>query len=422
MFAQTVITSRLGAWLPAAAALALLALGVWLAHRIEPDVAVETLLVAEATPVLHVYPAAPAPPGKPYPVALLGHGVTASKETMFRLSEALAAAGWDCYAVDFPGHGASRYAFLLDDMPMALEEVAVGAQHVEAYVGHSMGAYVGAQWYCAINHAGHGDVEAFIALGAVPPGNFLLLDDFGPRVTLLFGQYDEAFPVAKLPRHGAMTCTISPWSDHALEPYDPVLVQTAVVAAARGPAAESEATVRVSRQHELAVARPVPEPTERWVGRLLGVVLAVGAALMLAEHLPTLFPHLVRGRGVVIAILLLATLSATATTWIGSAPVLRRVPLQLALMVLIAACLWLAAKLRVRRWSYALMTGLLALLCLLCHQPFLALFAVLFTLLLAVGALLGWLASRRGGHPREGDYAFAIFLGYALGQWVPLLW
>src|SRR6266702_6171237 len=80
------------------------AAGVILSRRVEPGVGVEAVTLAGDTPALQFLPANPGP----RPVALLAHGVTASKETLFRFGEALAAAGVVCFAVDLPGHGESR--------------------------------------------------------------------------------------------------------------------------------------------------------------------------------------------------------------------------------------------------------------------------------------------------------------------------
>ena len=47
-----------------------------------------------------------------------------------------------------------------------------------------------------------------------------------------------------------------------------------------------------------------------------------------------------------------------------------------------------------------------------------ALLVSLFALVLFAGMALGWIASHRGSR-RDGDIAMAIFVGYALGQWMP---
>ena len=53
---------------------------VALSYLIEPGVRVQEVTLAEATPALEFLPASPGP----HPVALLAHGYTGSKETLFR--------------------------------------------------------------------------------------------------------------------------------------------------------------------------------------------------------------------------------------------------------------------------------------------------------------------------------------------------
>ena len=77
-------------------AIAFLTTGAVLAHRIDPGVRVKTVTIAGHTPALQFSLADSAP----HPVALLAHGLHASKETLFRLGEALATAGFVCFALD----------------------------------------------------------------------------------------------------------------------------------------------------------------------------------------------------------------------------------------------------------------------------------------------------------------------------------
>src|SRR3974390_2245371 len=90
-------------WLIAAVAAVCLVTGVALAHWVEPGVRVQKVTLADDTPALKFIPVGLGP----HPVALLAHGYASSKEAMFRYGEALAAAGFVCYSVDQPGHGAS---------------------------------------------------------------------------------------------------------------------------------------------------------------------------------------------------------------------------------------------------------------------------------------------------------------------------
>src|SRR6266581_575357 len=97
-----VMSTRAHRWV-IAAAIAAVILGAILSRVIEPGVRVEKVTLAEDTPALKFIPAG----SGPHPVALLAHGFASSKEAFFRYGEALAAAGFICYSVDQPGHGAS---------------------------------------------------------------------------------------------------------------------------------------------------------------------------------------------------------------------------------------------------------------------------------------------------------------------------
>lgn len=103
----------------------------------------------------------PRAPPRGTPV-LLCHGLAANRGAMdfglvrWSLSAFLAAAGFDCFALDLRGHGASRPlrrgvardwsfdAYLREDVPAALEAVcrATGAPRV-LWIGHSQGALLG---------------------------------------------------------------------------------------------------------------------------------------------------------------------------------------------------------------------------------------------------------------------------------------
>jgi len=95
-------------WIIAGAAAVCFAIGLALSHRIEPGVRVQKVTLAEETPALKFIPAG----AGPHSVALLAHGYAGSKESLFRYAEALAAAGFVCYDVDLPGHGASPRTYI----------------------------------------------------------------------------------------------------------------------------------------------------------------------------------------------------------------------------------------------------------------------------------------------------------------------
>ena len=118
----------------AAVAIVFFAAGVVLSHRIEPGVRVKTVTLAGDTPALQFLPTGP----EPHPVALIAHGYASSKEMLFRYGEALAVAGFVCFAVDLPGHGASPRSYSFIEAARTLEEVARAVGPVDVFIGHSM--------------------------------------------------------------------------------------------------------------------------------------------------------------------------------------------------------------------------------------------------------------------------------------------
>ncbi len=98
-----------------------------------------------------------APAGAPRGVVLCTHAMWASSASQVRFAAAAAAAGLDCWLLDFRGHGASvppsprRASWTFDDyverdLPAALATVAARAgipAGEVAYLGHSLGGLVG---------------------------------------------------------------------------------------------------------------------------------------------------------------------------------------------------------------------------------------------------------------------------------------
>ena len=80
-----------------------------------------------------------------------------------------------------------------------------------------------------------------------------------------------------------------------------------------------------------------------------------------------------------------------------------------------------AGKLRIPRWSFLALTVAAWIGSLIAGANILAFFVSLFALILFVGTILGAMAARRGSR-RAGDLALAIFMGYAIGQWLPILY
>jgi hypothetical protein len=296
-------------------------------------------------------------------------------------------------AVDLPGHGASGQRFAPGENAATLERVAAALGKVDVYLGHSMGAGSGA---VSVRRGGLRP-QLFIAVGALPN-----LGAGGPPLLLLAGKFEEAVPTSWLKETANARLVLSPWSDHALEPYDPQLVNAAVEAACA------------------AVGTPPPPAPTRWYWRLAGLGLSLLGALCLALSLPAHSPGLARVRGVVVAGIFVATIALTAGTWAGAAPHLRRIPAGLA----VAAMAWLvfggAGWLKIPRWSFPALTAAVAMGCRVAGIYFLALFAGFFALVLFAGWVLGAVAAR-GATRRQGDIAMAIFVGYAIGQWMPAM-
>jgi hypothetical protein len=225
----------------------------------------------------------------------------------------------------------------------------------------------------------------------------------------LFGRFEEF----GIPAQTNAQVVISPWSDHALEPFDPVLVNAAVKAACA------------------TVGKPVPAAPTAWRWRFAGLVLGTAGALVLMFRLPELHPRLSQTRRFIVPAILLIAMILTMETWIDMTPKLRRIPQQLVLLVFIWLALAGLSRLRLPRWSLPVVTGVLALasgLVLfglpLAYVKGIWLSGVLMTILVMItvsllpSLLVGRIATR-GGSRRDGDIAIAIFASYCVGQFMP---
>jgi hypothetical protein len=215
---------------------------------------------------------------------------------------------------------------------------------------------------------------------------------------------------------------ISPWCEHILEVYDPVLAKAAVTAACA------------------AVGKPVPAAPTAWRWRFAGLVLGIAGALGLMFRLPELHPRLTRIRRWIVPGVLLLALVLTLGTWVGVSPQMRRIPSHLVVLGVVWLALAGLGRLRLPRWSLVVVTGILALGCLAVTfltpsvlrtlglaQPAIFLFATLTcalaisTLLLLPGTLVGRIAARSGSR-RDGDIAMTVFASYVIGQFMPLFY
>jgi pimeloyl-ACP methyl ester carboxylesterase len=380
-------------WIIAGVAAVCFVTGVALSLRIEPGIRIQKVTLAEDTPALQFLPVGPGP----HPVALLAHGYTVSKETLYRFGEALAAAGFTCYSVDQPGHGASPRKLDLMEAVHTLEAVAREIGPVDVFAGQSMGGFTGGE---AVRKGGIRP-GLFIAIGYSP-----VLGDHAPSLLLLTGRFEECFPPALLKTRTDARLVISPWSDHLLEGFDPVLVNAGVEAACA------------------AVHQTPPAPPTAWLWRLLGAALAMLAAGTLASCLTDLFPQLTRFRGLLIGGFVAATFMLTMCgRWLDATPNLLSQGIAIPVAILLAI---IAGRFRIPRWSFAVLSLLVMVIAGFWFNPiesWLAFVVLVCTLLLTpaliVGILIGWVASRRASR-LQGDIAMAIFVGCAPFQCLEL--
>jgi hypothetical protein len=238
--------------------------------------------------------------------------------------------------------------------------------------------------------------------------------EHGLPLPWLAGLFEEIFRPARLRAQTNAQVVISPWSDHILEAYDPVLARAAVKAACA------------------AVGKPLPAAPTAWRWRFAGLAMGIAGALVLMFCLPELHPGLARARRYMVPAVLLIALGLTLGTWVGVTPQLRRIPQQLVLLPVIWLALVGLNRVRMPRWSLPVATGILALGCqglasasadnnLVWLFGTLMCTCVISTLLLLPAVAVGRIATR-GGSRRDGDVAMAIFASYVIGQFMPLFY
>jgi len=122
-------------------------------------------------------------------------------------------------------------------------------------------------------------------------------------------------------------------------------------------------------------------------------------------------------------------IALTMGTWVGVTPQLRRLLQQLVLLPVIWLSLAGLSKLRLPRWSLAVVTGILALGCEFAYHlnllpglyGILPIILAISGLLLLPSALVGRIATR-GGSRRDGDVAMATTASYGVGQFMPFFY
>ena len=201
-------------------------------------------------------------PPSPKAVMLIGHGVTSNQGIMATTAKAFAANGYTAVTLDFWGHGRSEEKFDWRSNAAQLKAWFAWAHTLgklpAAYMGHSMGGFCGAE---ALVKEETG-ISAFVSLGALP-------GQVPPCKTLIAaGRFEELFSgeEARAGVGDRADVIISPFSDHSLEPFDPVLLGR-IVAWVDGA---------------LGLPGPAQFPWTCWACALLGTVTGCLAAFWLA--------------------------------------------------------------------------------------------------------------------------------------------
>jgi pimeloyl-ACP methyl ester carboxylesterase len=377
-----------------AAAIICFIAGVFLAHRLEPGLRIEKVVLAGNTPALKFIP----PGDGPHPVALLAHGYSATKETLFWYAEALSAAGFVCYSIDLPGHGESQQPFTALNAAGSVGHVARSLGSVDVVLGHSMGGMVGSE---AVRE-GLLQPKLVIAIGADAH-----VGERGPPLLLLVGKFDEFYKSHELNTRTDAQIIVSPWSNHGFELFDPVLIHAAVNAASA------------------AAGKPLPTPSTIWRWNAAGVFLALLSAFMVALLLPEWPPRWAWARGAFVATIIGSAYFLTFHNWLDLRPHLRNIPWQIIATIIALLLLIGARKMRIRRWVFVALAIALTVAAVFVTQTALVqtnipLFrmvrlSIVLAPALFVGALVGMAASFRGSR-FSGDVAMALMIGCSLFQ------
>lgn len=385
----------------------LVLVGGWLSRRVDPDVSVERLALADGTPVLKLMPRAR--PESSRGVVVLAHGAAASKESMLPLAEALAREGFTCLAFDFPGHGQSRQWLGDEPADAAFLRAARSVEPVELVVGHSMGAAVGAR----VLRERRLRTESLVVIGFGLRG----VTQRHHRVLALVGRWDELVPssaVVEAARLEDIEVVVSAWSDHVLEPFDRVLIETTVDFACREHG---------GRRHP---------PTTTWWLRLLGLVLLLLAVVPSLQVLVPSKEECSTGeavlRGLALGTVTVGVMAlGVSPAWVQLTPCSRTWPFLVLGVVMAGAMSVVASELArrargpeqlatLRGHAAIALLGVLGVLGLIViGRGFLALLGGLSLLVVGLAIGLGWLATRRLGQPATSHGVFAVLVGYPLG-------
>ena len=368
--------------------------GALVSRQLHHGVRVEKVTLAGDTPALKFIPAGPGP----HPVALLAHGYSGSKENLSWYAEALSGAGFLCYSVDLPGHGESRKSFSLLEASRTLGLVADSIGPVDVFVGHSMGGFAGGE---AVRE-GLLHPKLVIAAGSNPQ-----LGNNPPPLLLLIGRFDEFFKPDELKTRTDAQLIVSPWANHGFELFDPLLINDA-----RNAATE-------------VIGQPPPPAFTGWIWHFAGVLLALLGAAGLALALPDFPPQWAWARGLLIAAFFGSAYSLTLSTCLDLKPHPQNIPWQILATVIATLVLVGAGKLRIPRWTFAMLAFATAIVAVIATNTLMAQWNIplshivriflVFAPVLLVGTLVGMIAAFRGSR-FSGDVAMATIVGFGLFQ------
>lgn len=154
-------------------------------------------------------------------VIVLGHGVTANQGVMATAAKVFARDGYVAVTIDFWGHGRSRERFDWVSNPSQVNAWCDWARNRYpglplAYLGHSMGGDAG-----ALAFGDKTTVDAFVSMGMLPRAIPAC------KTLIAMGRFEELFSIEQARRHAQEKAEVlvSPFSDHALESADPVLLR-----------------------------------------------------------------------------------------------------------------------------------------------------------------------------------------------------
>jgi pimeloyl-ACP methyl ester carboxylesterase len=205
-------------------------------------------------------------PENPKAVIVMGHGVSANRGVMATAAKAFAQNDYIVIAMDFWGHGRSRVKFDWEKNPdQILAWCDWSREHFPnlplAYMGHSMGGFAGAEAFARLDRP---RPSAFVSMGALPR-NIV----FCPMLVAA-GDYEELFTIEEARRRvkGEAELVRSPFSDHSLETWDPVLIERIIH----------------WLNNTLHLEEPGHFPWASWALALLSTVLGSIAAVMVAVN------------------------------------------------------------------------------------------------------------------------------------------